>query len=454
VRLGRALGGCAFALAVLSAREARASSVLAKMCAPTETQCERADLAVSKLEKGTADFDYDTGWVPANSPIQIRLVVALHDRTQVDLGGALDSTWPDPITLTPRGVIGAGAISIDDGFEVSAQARFTVTVGGNTYSWTGNIPYVPNVNFEASATKTFDPWAWTGGDPSATTVVAQTPVNKVMQVPLTQSIIPIPGISGGFELDGSATYSAWYDSLRIAFDEVDGTSPIPLVDGAHDATRLLITRSPSFDTNLFIHGEVTHQITLHFIPAFYFQILGQDFTLPLADLPLPLPASSPEPWDFDPVPVHVPLPEMSIPNATVDVGNIPVGVATDELVSITNIGEEVLAGGVDTLAPMVEIETPVFSVTPQQSAGLKMLLIPQTAGPFDVLLHLGSNDPLQPDSYIHVTGTAGQSTINETGGCGCRTAPAAPAPWPLLGVPLFALLRRKKKQEDQKIRRG
>jgi len=443
VRLGTGLATCAFAFALVVAREAHASPVLAKMCSETETQCERADLSVTKVEKGPADFDWDTGWVPANSPIQIRLALSLHDRTEVDLGGTLDSTWPDPITLTPKGTPTAGAITIDDGFDLTAQMRFTVTVAGNTYQWTGNIPYVPNVDFEATATKGFDPWAWAGGDPAATTVVAQTPVNKVFQVSLTDSLIPIPGISGGFELDGSATYSAWYDTLRIAFDEVNGVSPIPLVDPKDASTRLLISSTPSFDTSVFIHGEVTHQTTLHFIPSLYFDILGDDFTLPLADLPLALPASDPEAWDFDPVAVHVPLPEISIPETTIDVGNIPVGAATEQIVEIDDVGEEVLVGGVDTLAPMVEIETPEFSVTPQQSRGLELLLVPMTAGPFDVLLHLGSNDPLAPDSYVHLKGMAGSPLVNEPSGCGCRTTPA-PGGSPLLALPLLALLRRRR----------
>lgn len=451
VRLGWLASACAFGVVAVVPRAAHASPVLASMCSAEETQCERADLAVTKLEKGPADFDFDTGWVPANSPIQIRLVVALHDRTEVDLGGTLDSTWPEPITLTPKGTKGQGAITIDDGFEVSAQAKFTVDVGGQTYSWTGDIPYVPNVNLIATATKTFDPWAWQGGDPSLTTVVASTKTQKIAQVPLTQAIINIPGISGGFELDGSADFSAWYDTLSIAFDEVNGVSPIPLVDPMHDATRLLIAPSPSFDTNVFIHGEVTRQITLHFVPAFYFSILGSDFTLPLADLPLPLPASAPEPWDFDPVAVHVPLPEISIPKANIDVGTIPLGVGTDEYVQIGDIGEEVLAAKVDTLAPMCEIDTPNLAVTPQQTAGIKLLLVPQQAGPFDILLHVGSNDPLAPDSYVHLTGIAGSSIVGEPAGCGCRTTPASPTPWAALTVPLLALLARRKR--DKKIGR-
>jgi MYXO-CTERM domain-containing protein len=405
------------------------------MCSAMDTKCERAALIVSKLEKGPADFDYDTGWVPSNSPIQIRLIVALHDRTQVDLGGYMDATWPDPIMLSPKGTPTQGHISIDDGFEVSAQARFMVSVGGQTYSWTGNIPYVPNVNFIASATKQFDPWAWKGSDPSLTTVTAQTATQKIMQVPLTNAIINIPGISGGFELDGSADFSAWYDTLSINFDDADH-----VVDPTHADTRLLISPTPSFDTNVFIHGEVTRQITLHFVPAFYFQILGKDFTLPLADLPLALPASNPEAWDFDPVAVHVPLPEISIPKTTIDVGDIPVDVGTDAYVSITNIGEEVLDGTVDTLAPMAEIDTPIFQVTPQQSAGLKLLLVPHAPGPFDVMLHLGSNDPLAPDSYVHITGTAGKPTIGEPAGCGCST-PGMATRDPSVLFGLLALVR-------------
>ncbi len=264
-------------------------------------------------------------------------------------------------------------------------------------------------------------------------------------------ITSIPGFSGGFELDGAAAFSAWYDTLRIDFDEQNGVSPIPNVDPTHANTRLLLSESPSFDTNAFIHGEVTRQVTLHFIPAFYFSILGSDFSFPIADLPLPLPASNPEPWDFNPVPIHVPLPEISIPKANIDVGNIPVNVGTDQYVQITDIGEEVLIGNVDTLAPMAEIDTPQFSVSPQQSAGLKLLLVPTAPGPFDILLHLGSNDPLTPDSFVHITGTAGTSLIGESGGCGCREAgvPAKGAPYAML-LACAALVRRM----NRKIRRS
>ena len=165
------------------------------MCSATEDQCERASLSVSKLEKGPADFDFDTGWVPASSPIQIRIIVAIHDDTQVSMAGTLDATWPDPITLTPKGTPQQGQISINDGFEVSAQARFTVTVSGQTYSWTWNIPVCPELQLSATAAQTFDPWQWS---PNAATVTAQTPTNQIFQVPITSGLsrfLASPGAS-------------------------------------------------------------------------------------------------------------------------------------------------------------------------------------------------------------------------------------------------------------------
>jgi MYXO-CTERM domain-containing protein len=404
---------------------ANAAPVTASMCSALEPRCERGPLAVSKLEKGPADFDYDTGWVPNNSAIQVRLVAAIHDRTQVDLAGTLDSTWPDPITLTPKGTAGQGRISIDDGFEVSIQARFTVTVAGQTYSWTGNIPYLPNVTFLAQGSQTFDPWAWHGqGD--APGVSATTPTQKVAQVNVLSSIINIPGISGGFELDGAATFAAWYDTLRIAFDEQNGSSPIPLVEPTTASSRLLISPTPSFDTNVFIHGEVVRQVTLHFIPAFYFSILGQNFNLPLADLPLALPASTPEPWDFDPVAMHVPLPEIQLDHTVIDVGDIPVGVATDEGIGVSDLGEEMLVVDADTPAPMASLAGAAhFSVSPNQTSTFKVLLTPDAVGPFDVLVHFASNDPLSPDSDVHILGRAvNNPDVAMNGGCACRMDPA------------------------------
>lgn len=428
---------------------AAAHAAPASMCSITEPTCERAALSVSKSEKAPYDFDFDTGWVPANAPVQVRLVAKLHSRLQVDLEGTLDATWPEPLTLTPRGTKGRGRISLDEGVEVEAQGRFSVTVAGTNYSWTGTIPGIPSVNLLAQGSSTFDPWAWKGQAPAAT-ITADTPTQKVAQISLTDKLIPIPGISGGFELDGAVSFSATYDSLRIGFDEPSGPMAVDL---QNPATRLLITRAPAVDTSVFIHGEVVRQATLHFIPGFYFTILGKTFNLPIANIPLALPASKPEPWEFDRVDVHVPLPQISAVS-DVDLGSVPIDAATATFLDVTDLGEERLYLDAESAHPMAFVDTKHATVDPNASAHMRVVITPEKEGKFDVPFFLASNDPLKPLTEVHVRGLAEKKGLPGTNpgvgtpaGCGCVVgAPeGAASAWFGLGLVAALVARRRRR---------
>ena len=437
-----------FGASLVSFVPTAAHAATASMCSVTETKCERAVLSVSKAEKAPFDFDFDTGWVPSNSPVQVRLVAKLHSRVQVELGGTLDGTWPEPLTLTPKGTPALGRISVDEGVEVEAQGKFSVTVAGTNYAWTGTLPGIPSLNLLAQGSKTFDPWAWKGQTPAAS-ISADTPVQMLAQIPLTNSIIPIPGISGGFELDGSATFSATYDSLRIGFDEPNGEKD---VDSQNPATRLLLTRTPAVDTSVFIHGELVRQVTLNFIPGFYFTILGKTFNLPIANIPLALPASAPEPWAFDKVDVHIPLPEISVAKLDVDVGRIPPNVATSVLVPVTDLGEERLVVDTASPAPIAFVDTPHAWVDPNATSNMRVVLTPDKEGKFDVPVFLTSNDPLTPVTEVHLHGTAQNGadggSVNTDAGCGCRAAggkPSSAPAWAGLGLALVVIARRRRR---------
>jgi MYXO-CTERM domain-containing protein len=440
--------GASLALLVPSA----AHAVQASMCSPSEPTCERAMISVSKLEKAPYDFDFDTGWVPANSPVQVRLLAKLHSRVQVDMEGTLDATWPEPLTLTPKGTATKGRITVDEGLEIEAQGRFQVSVGGNNYAWSGKIPGIPSVNLLAQSSKAFDPWTWRGQGPPAT-ASAETPVQRVAQIPLTDQLIPIPGISGGFELDGAVTFTATYSTLRIGFDEPTGPQA---VDFLHPSTRALLAGAPSFDTNLLIHGELTRQTTLQFIPGFYFTILGKTFTLPIANIPLALPASKPEPWDFDPVGVHVPLPKIGDVR-DVDLGNVPLDTSTPAVLEIKSLGEERLVLANAAMSPIGFVDTNVASVDPQKTATVRVVVTPTAKGAFDVPVLLRSNDPLRPVTEVHVRGTAGEgagpgatppTAAEQPAGCGCVVAGhegGALGAWAALGLAAMVALRRRRR---------
>src|SRR5688500_2980267 len=67
--------------------------VQAKQCTELDTKCQRGAFTVSKSERIAADFDFDTGWLPKDAPVQVRLVTYLHGRTRVDMSGTIDATW-------------------------------------------------------------------------------------------------------------------------------------------------------------------------------------------------------------------------------------------------------------------------------------------------------------------------------------------------------------------------
>ncbi len=436
----RHLLSASFAFAVLLAPLAAEAGVTASRCSPTELTCERAPLATSKSEKAPYDFDYDTGWIPQGSPLQVHLAARLHSRTTVALAGDLDTTWPEPLTLSPKGTKDKGKLSIDQGLEIVAEARFSVTIASKTYTWTGAIPYVPQVNLLAANSVVFDPWAWKS---TPAKVSAETPLTKIAKFSITDSFINIPGIDGGFELDAGATYSATYDTLRIGFDEPNSSSKD--VTESALATRLLISRAPSIDTSVFIHGELTRQVTMHIVPAFYFTLRNQKFTLPLANIPVSLPASAPEAWDFPKLDVHVPLPQIDA-RSTVDAGKIPVGAATAVDVDVFNLGEESLSATATTPAPIAFVDTKGLELASKKGAPFKVLVTPEKEGAFDIPVFLASNDPLVPSMEVHIKGIAGGTFsgagVNQEAGCGCVVAGAGGdgGRGPLATVSLFGMV--------------
>ncbi|CAN5465746.1 hypothetical protein BH09MYX1_BH09MYX1_26060 [soil metagenome] len=423
------------------------ADVTASRCSATELTCERAPLVLTKADKAPYDFDWDTGWIPNGSPLQVHLVARLHSRTQVDMEGTLDTTWPDALTLSPKGTAAKGKLTIDQGLEVTAEARFQVTIAGKTYGWTGNIPYIPQVDLLAKNAVVFDPWAWKSKPASVT---ADTPLTKLAKYSFTDSFINIPGIDGGFELDASASYSAVYDTLRIGIDE-GKNGPKDVVDNS-PTTRLLISRAPSIDTSIFVHGELTRQMTMHFVPAFYFSLLNQNFTLPLANIPVALPAGAPQPWDFPTIDVHVPLPQIDA-RSTIDAGTIPVNVATGVDVDVFDLGEEALSVSATTPAPMGFVDTKLLTLDSKKGGPVHVVVTPDKEGPFDIPVFLASNDPVVPVLEVHVKGIAGGSisggSVDQTAGCGCETVTEkSSSSVPLLSlfgtIALVALRRRKR----------
>jgi len=160
--LAPVLASCLAAAAGLATSDA-AAQVVAIPCEADPLVCLDGPLAFSKVKEALpVSGGFDTGWIPQGSPLQVHLAAGLWAETEVSLLGDLRTSWPEVLEQRAVGTPGGGALGIHYGAEITAEARFEVEVLGQTFTWEGDIPYVPQFDFQVEQEQTFDPWAFDG----------------------------------------------------------------------------------------------------------------------------------------------------------------------------------------------------------------------------------------------------------------------------------------------------
>ncbi|MCC6553343.1 MAG: hypothetical protein IT372_10030 [Polyangiaceae bacterium] len=427
-----ALSGAALALALLGARPAAAYDVLAEACEDEPLYCQRGQLHFERVDALPIEFNFDTGWVPQSSPLQVHLWAGVFANTRVALAGGLVTAWPDAFALTTPGDVDGGAFSYHYGLDVGAQAMINIDVAGQTYTWTGDIPYVPQIDFQVESEEQFDAWAWKPG----VTMSSTTDQVTLAQVSIGDIVGgSIPGIDGGFELDVAMEVEARYETHRLVVATVDGA---PAAGGDitsdNDQTSTEYPGGPSIELDVHPEGSVKYDGTLHLIPAFYVDLLGQSWSIPIADIPIGFPITETE-WVFDKKRVHVPLPDLVLPETEIDFGPVEVGQKNLETYAIFNAGVALL--GVAAVAEdpeNFEVFDPTLDVDPGATADTAIRFVPKRNGELVSKIFISSNDPSDPVQVLTVRGTgfggpeeaaATPMSPDEDGSCACRAAGGA-----------------------------
>jgi MYXO-CTERM domain-containing protein len=393
-----------------------AAQVTAAPCEADPLFCLAGPIAFSKTKEALPVSDgFDTGWIPPGSPLQVHLAAGLWAETTVSLEGALQSSWPEVLEQRAIGTPGGGALAVHYGAEITAEAQFQVTVLGQTFTWQGDIPYVPQFDFQVEQEQPFDPWAFDGF-----TVSGVTDQQTLAQVDLAD-IIGIPAVSGGFELDVALELDARYETSSIVVAETDGTTVAGgAIDAEGGATRADDVGGPAVEHDVHVEGALTYDGTLHLIPAFYLEILGQQFSIPIADYPLPFSIEDKD-WVFDPVRVHTPLPDIDLPlyaeSDVVSFGDVSVGDRREATIAFDNVGEHLLS--VQLVLPdgtPVELPDEPVAVAPDGTAEVVIAYEPTDDAPLDAILVLASNDPDEPARTLSLVGNGVVVPGGEGGG--------------------------------------
>ncbi|EYF03313.1 Hypothetical protein CAP_5644 [Chondromyces apiculatus DSM 436] len=438
--------------------EAAAYDVLATPCPDELLTCESAALRYERTNALPIEFDFDTGWVPANSPLQVHLWAAVYANTQVRLQGSLDTAWPQVFDLTTPGKPGGGNFSYHYGLDVGAQGAIHISVFGQDYSWVGDIPYVPQIDFQVQADQEFDGWGW---DPGVS-MSSSTDAVRLAQVSIGDIVGgSIPGIDGGFELDVALEVGANYQTDRIVVKDVDGV-PVAGGDVTEEGgmTSTAYPGGPSIELNVHPEGSVAYDGTIHLIPAFYVELLGQSWSIPIADIPIGFPITN-DPWIFKPKRVHVPLPDLVVEEVAIDFGSVEVGQKNLEPFPLFNAGEAKIVATVLTDDPTnFEVFDPTVEIEPGITVDSAIRFVPKKNGEFTAKVLIGSNDPDAPVQVVALHGVAfggaeenaggmGEPKPSEEAGCDCSAAGqtsgggSAGGLMAIAGVALLATRRRR-----------
>jgi hypothetical protein len=416
-------------------------------------------------------FDWDTGWIPGGSPLQVRFYVKVPAYTNIKMQGGVQTTWPPSLTTIVPGIRKTGFIDFDYGLEVGAKAKVDINILGQHFGWTGDIPYLPNIDFHVDGYGGFDPWAFDG-----VTAAGYTPSLQLFEIPITDLIIPIPGISGGIALNVQGELGVTYQTTRLV---VSPSEPNITQEGAST----VYPWKQGAWAEYYVHPEgiATYLGTLHLIPSFYIKILGATFNIPIYDFPFELELGSQD-FIFDDELVHVPLPDLRPSQEPVKFGQVTVGDQKILDVEIPNIGEARGRMAASTTSSDFKVLTVNKEVDAGDKTAIKVRYQPKFPGFSSGFLKLETNDPDSPIINIKLeaegtpervteypdtpkpgeetpdSGTKGPGnqadptirSIDEQGGCGCRATAFSSYPssyqlaW--LSLAAIAFVRRRRTQ--------
>ena len=422
-------------------------------CSPAAVGCHVEDVDFEHRDGLFDSVDFDTGWVPAGSPLQVRFGVMLGGATRVEMGGTSRTSWPPALEEAVFGREGTGRLAMDFGIEVIARIRFDVEVAGTRYMWEGDIPTAGfPTDLRVADEATFDPFLLPDAEPVS--VADMTGDIPVIRADLGGGLIPIPGIRGGFVLNVIGTLSAAYRTDRIvvgdAVEPITAEGGTTVVRADPDAPEL----GGFKDVRITPEGTIAYEGTITLAPSLFIQIAGSRWDLPIAEVDVPI-ADLDSNTEFNTAEVHVALPDIRVDPTSLEFEATGVGDAAELLLTVHNDGEAPLEVEIREPAAPFTAGTAMVTIPPSSSNRVAIGFEPFTAGDREAVLFLASNDPDEPLVTVQLRGSGfgaadagvADGGVDEggpatDGGCGCRAAGGGSAPpAALLGLLALALTR-------------
>lgn len=242
------------------------------------------------------DVNLDTGWIPANSPVQLRLLVHAADSVTIDMSGEATYDWSSE-SLMVEGHDDAGRLALDLGVQLEAKVRFDVA--GN--QWESDLlgPYDVLLDEEGK----FTPFLLPGHPQRPFALSDETETLNVASIDLVPNVVVA---SGTLEIDLRALLDASLSGERI--DVLTDQDAVMLTEEGQSAIVLPDPGGASLDAEGILECRLTGAPQLVVHPRLVMTIGNQTFDLGTLDVPVDLPPLD-ETLRFEPVPMSFERPE-------------------------------------------------------------------------------------------------------------------------------------------------
>ena len=398
--------------------------------------------------------EVDSGWLPADSPVQVRFQVLGLGATEVLMEGDADLWWPTDLNLSFFPEPGTGELLVDTNLQAVSTVKFDIF----GYSWEQVIDSRTLDNVVGGAV--FDPFVLDDSSANRVEVVSDDSAVEL----ITYSLEVFAGVGLTFTADIGPQATIGFEGIGWVTDDAMLTSASGFLTWpatGQPVQEVVASFLAAWDATLDL--VITPRVDLDA------GFLGS-YTVVEFEIPITLSATSFE-QAFPPTSLSFPLPVLSVDVESHDFGELTVGELANLNLAIYNDGELDLEGVPALTGSTYFMNYPnYFQAGPGQEDGLVITFAPEAAGAFEASLLLSSNDPSQPTKVILLTGVAvdppvvddGQDdtgtdaeddgadpTIStEVNGCGCASggAPAGLSLLASLGMGLLALSRRRRDQ--------
>ena len=439
---------------------------------PLGDQCHAGSVDFVSADRALPSISLDSGWVPAGSPIQVHFGFDLMAETEVDLGGNVVTAWPTTppmraVAISVPGRPGTGRLEMAYGFQIVAQVRLHLDVGGTVYDFTGDIPLPGSFprDLRLAASTTFDPFLLPGAPMRPVLAMDSTDAVRVIGLSVSSLAgVSIPGIDGGIDLSARASLTTSYQTERIDvtrsigsyISNEGGSVPLPPLDTT-------LGFGPSTDVMVLPHGRVFYDGVVTMTPAIYVTLAGHRWDLATFDIPLHVVQTDAD-THFTAATVHVPLPDILLDPAQIDLDEIEVGTTTQGMTLVRNEGEADLVVNVIPPGGALSVTPSTMRLAPHESRALAVTYAPTDVEAITSIVTLTTNDPDASAIAVRVRASsraaaprdagvadashprpdASTSGPANAGGCGCGVA-ARPMPVSIaLALALMLVARRRR----------